>query len=91
MAVKSVVLKKISDNSDSIGPIFRCAAVVARNMIVILVIIISTISLFIIRYDIGYAVVAIIVIGRMMVDIMVIVMVITMGDHFPSCISCLGR
>ena len=66
---------------------YFCATAVARNMIVISVIIVATIFLVIIRYDIGSAVVVIIVIGRMTVDIMVMVMTIFMGDHLPYCMS----
>ena len=64
---------------------------VARNTIIISVAIVSTIFLVIIRYDIGYALVFFIVIGHTMVEIMVMVMNIFMGDHRPCCLSCLGR
>ena len=72
MAVKSVVLRMIVDNSGSIGAIFRCAAVVARNTISISVVNVSTIFLVVIRYKI---------IGRTMVEIMVMLMTIIVGDH----------
>ena len=91
MVIKSAVLRMIVDNTGSIGSIFGCTTVVARNMIVILVVIVATIFLFIIRYDIGYAVVVIIVIGYMMVEIMIMVMTIFMGYHSPCCLACLGR
>ena len=79
MAVKREVIRMIVDNSRSIGAIFECSAVVARNMISVLVVIFATISLVIIRYDIVYAVVIIFVIGRIMVEIMVMVMTISVG------------
>ena len=60
-------------------------------MIVISVVIVPTIFLFIIRYNIGSAVVVIIIIGRMMVDIMVTVMYIVVGDHCTCFMICLGR
>ena len=60
-------------------------------MIVISVIIVATIFLIVIRYDIGSAVVVIIAIGRMMLEIMVVVMTIVMGDHSTCCMACLVR
>ena len=60
-------------------------------MIVISVVIVSTIFFVIIRYDIGSAVVVIIFIGRMMVDIIVMLMTIPVGDHRPCCLACLVR
>ena len=81
MAVKSAVLRTIVNNSKSIGAIFGCTVVVARNTIVISFVIVTTIFLVIIRYDIVSTVVLIIVIWRMMVEIMVMVMTIIAGDH----------
>ena len=91
MAVKSVVLRMIFDNRGSIVAIFRCAVVVDRNIIVTSVVIVSTIFVVIIIYGIGYAVVVIIVIGRIMVEIIVMVMNIIMGDHCPCCLACIVR
>ena len=91
MAVKSAVLIMIFENSGSIGATFGCAAVVARSTIVISVVIVATIFLVITRYDIGSAVVIIILIGNMMLDIMVMVITIVVGDHRPCCLTCLGR
>ena len=68
MAIKSAVLRMIVGNSCNIGAIFECAAVVAKNMIVISVVNVATILLVIIRYDIRSAVVVVIFIGSMMVD-----------------------
>ena len=45
MDVKSAVLRMIFNNSKIIGAIIGCATVVYRNMIVILVVIVATISL----------------------------------------------
>ena len=83
MAVKRAVIRMIINNIRRIGENFGCAAVVARNTITILVIIVATIFLVIIRYDIGSAIVIIIFIGRMLVEIMFIVMNIVVGDHRP--------
>ena len=91
MAVKSAVLRMTFNNRRSIGSILVCATVVARNMIILSVVIVATIFLVIIRYDIGSAVVVIIIIGRMMVDIMVMVMYIVVGDHCTCFMICLGR
>ena len=60
-------------------------------MIVISVVIVANIFLVIIRYDISSAVVVIIVIGRIMVEIIVMVMNIIMGDHCPCCLACIVR
>ena len=83
MTVKSAVLRMIAKNSGIIGAIFGCAAVMTRNKIIISVVIVSTILLVIIRYEIGSAIFVIIFIMRMMVDIMVMVMTIVVGDHLP--------
>ena len=83
MVVKIAFLRIIIDNSGIIGAIFLCTTVVARNMIIISVVIVAAISLFIIRYDSGYAIVIIVVIGIIMVDIMVMVMTIVVVDHCP--------
>ena len=91
MAVKSVVLRMIFDNRGSIVAIFRCAVVVDRNIIVTSFVIVSTIFVVIIRYGIGYSVVIIIVIGRMMAEIMFMVTTIFVGYHPPCCLVCLGR
>ena len=91
MTVKSVVLRIIAKNSGIIGAIFGCAAVVTRNKIIISVVIVSTILLVIIRYDIGSAIFVIIFIMHMMIDIMVMVMTIVVGGHRPCCLACLGR
>ena len=80
----------IVDNSRIIGAIFRCAAVAARNTIIILVIIVGTIFLAIIRYDIGSAVVILIVIGRMMAEIMVMEMTIVVGYYCSCCLEFLS-
>ena len=50
-------------------------------MIIISVVIFATIFLAIIRFDIGSAVVIIVIIGRMMVDTMAMAMTIVVGDH----------
>ena len=63
----------------------------ARNTIVILVVIVATILLVIIRYDIGSTIVVIIVIGSMKLEIMVVVMNIVVGYHCPCCMSYIGR
>ena len=91
MAVSSMVLRMIVDNSRMIIAILRCVGVVARNIIIILVIFVATIFLVIIRYDIVSSVVVIILIGITMVEIMVMVMNIFLGDHRPCCLTCLGR
>ena len=64
MVAKSAVLRIIARNIKIIGDIFGCAAVVARNAIVILVVNVATIFLIIIIYDIDYSIVVIIVIGQ---------------------------
>ena len=91
MAVKSGVIRNISKKSRSIGAIFGCAAVVARNIIVILVVIFATILFVIIRYDISSADVLIIVIGHMIVDIMFMLMKLVVEDYRPCCMAYLGR
>ena len=60
-------------------------------MIVVSVVIVATIFLVIIRYNIVSSVLFIIAIGRMMVDIMVIVMTIVVRGNHPCCMACLGR
>ena len=91
MAVKSAVLRVIVDNSRGIGSIFGCTGVVAINTIIIPVVNVDTIFLVILRYDIGSAVVVIIIIGRMMSEIMVMLITIIVKYHCPCFLACLGR
>ena len=91
MEVKSAVLRIIVNNSGSIGAIFGCASVLPSNMILILVVIVATILLVIVIYEISSTVVAINAIGRMMVEIMVMVMTIVLGGHSFCCLAFLGR
>ena len=76
MAGKIVVLRMITDNSRSIGAIFGYVAVVPRNTIFIWFVIVANTFLIIIRYYIGSSLAVIIVIGRMMVEIVILVMTI---------------